>query len=257
MKFLKNINEWYNKNLEQKVARSLFAVGGLGWMSLKKRILKWVSQSGQGIILDIGSGDRKWENAVKGQGSYFALDYSPAAISCPWRETKPNVIADGLSLPVLSESVDVVLSISVLEHVTSPEKLVAESARVLKKNGRLIMVGPGDICMSHGAPHNYYNMTEFGYKLLLEQNGLEIEQEFFPLKFWSTVARLMYMHIVRNQLYNRYSIGKLFQIPVFLASLLLSPVINILCGFLDRISLFDRRGYHIFAFTAVRKINNR
>jgi SAM-dependent methyltransferase len=50
--------------------------------------------------------------------------------------------ADVCALPILDESVDVVVSANVLEHVADDERALAEIARVLKPGGRAVIVIP-------------------------------------------------------------------------------------------------------------------
>lgn len=50
--------------------------------------------------------------------------------------------ADVCALPLLGESVDVVVSANVLEHVADDERALAEIARILKPGGRAVIVIP-------------------------------------------------------------------------------------------------------------------
>ncbi|MFK5970336.1 MAG: class I SAM-dependent methyltransferase [Candidatus Marithrix sp.] len=247
------INEYYNRHLEQKISTSIFAGGGISYYFISKKMLYWFSML-KGLVLDLGSGDQKWKTFFPSHIDYLALDYPPAASSCPWRETYPDIYGDGMCLPLKNECVDAVINVFVLEHVVSPEQMIKEISRVLKKDGLLLLTGPGDILMSHGEPDNYFNMTRFAYKMLLEKNHLQIEEEYFPSQFWVSVLHLIYSKIVRNDFYNRNTLLKGLQALVLLISLFVSPILNVIALFMDFITPFDKRGYSTYMVLAKKKI---
>lgn len=236
------LTEYYNRHFEQKLAGSIFAVGGLGYGLLKGKMLSWI-RGISGNFLDAGSGDRKWEKCVSERDRYFSMDYLPAAASSPWREAFPHVNADGMRLPFKDNSFDAVINVFVLEHVPSPHNIIKEFSRVLKPGGTILLAGPGDILMSHGEPYNYFNMTKYAYKKLLEDNRFEIIEEYFPSKSWTSIAVLIYLKTVRHDFYNRHGILKMLQAAVLVVSIFVSPVINVLTWLLDLITPFDKRGY--------------
>jgi len=53
-------------------------------------------------------------------------------------------VADAQSLPFKNHAFDVVFSFHVMEHVPSPEVMLTEMRRVLRKNGELILAVPND-----------------------------------------------------------------------------------------------------------------
>lgn len=238
-----SINEFYNTRLEQKIACSIFAAGGLSAVFLKKKILQWLPRIGTGVLLDAGSGDQKWKKNISSDLDYVPLDYVPAAAASPWRKTFPQVNADATRLPFKDGAFDGVINIAVLEHVRSPQMLIHELIRVLKPGGHLLLAGPGDILMSHGEPFNYFNMTRYAYAALVNETDAEVLEEYYPSKFWMSVASLLYLKIVRNDIYNRHGFLKLVQACVLAISLLISPLINLIAWALDVVTPFDRRGY--------------
>jgi SAM-dependent methyltransferase len=90
-------------------------------------------------------------------------------------ETRDDVelrIFDGVTLPFEDESVDVVFSKQVLEHVERPHDLVADVARVLRPGG--VFTGS----TSHLEPYHgrsTMNLTPYGLLRLLSTAGLELE----------------------------------------------------------------------------------
>jgi len=104
------------------------------------------------IVLDCGGGDR-----CLGDPRVFNLEYL--------RFELPDLYADGLSLPLRSDSFDLVYSQAVLEHVTDPQVAVDEMTRILKPGGTLFM----DIAFMqplHAVPFHYYNVTPHGVEHL-------------------------------------------------------------------------------------------
>jgi SAM-dependent methyltransferase len=252
MSILFKLNEYYNRKLEQRISASVFAVGGLAMIALNAIVRKWLAKATD-LLIDVGSGDRKWEKHTPGGCDYFAFDHTTAALSCPWRESHPHVVADALTMPVKSNVIGAVLNVFVIEHVKEPHILVRELCRIIKPNGYLILVGPGDICISHGEPDNYFNLNRYAYRMLLEQNNMVIEQEEYPYKSFMTIFFLVYAKIIRNDVYNRHLILKAFQFLLLFISLVISPIINVLAYVLDVIVPFDKRAYGAYMVLARKR----
>lgn len=69
------------------------------------------------LILNVGSGSTAYEGVIN-------LDVAPFA--------RVELVGDALALPVLDEVLDGVITQGVLEHVHEPQRVVAETRRVLK-----------------------------------------------------------------------------------------------------------------------------
>jgi len=76
-------------------------------------------------------------------------------------------------LPFPAASFDTVLLSDVLEHIHSPELLLAEIFRVLAPGGKLLMNVPF-LYWLHEQPHDFYRYTEHGLRRLVERAGLEV-----------------------------------------------------------------------------------
>jgi SAM-dependent methyltransferase len=246
------LNEFYNTRFEQAVMHSWFAAGGPGLLRVRARLRQWLAPV-TGLVVDVGSGAEQWSALVAPGARYLSLDYLPVSAFSPWRTAFPNINGDALRMPVRDAVADAVINASVIEHVRDPRRLVAEMARILKPGGLLMLVGPGDLQMSHGEPYHFFNPTKHGYRMLLEENGLEPVEELIPSRFWMTVAGLVYQNLVRNGAYNRSALHKLVQLPVFAASLALSPLANLAAALLDALLPFDERGYSVFMVLARKK----
>jgi ubiquinone/menaquinone biosynthesis C-methylase UbiE len=239
------LNEYYNIYFEQKIACSLFSGGGIKTYFIRNKLKQWLKNT-KGTLLDIGSGDRKWEKYIREEKRYITLDYVPTAFNYPWRSCKPDINGDGLALPLRDNCVDMVLNIAVIEHIGNPAQIIKEISRVLKPGGFFVLVGPGDITLSHGEPYCFFNMTKYAYKMLLEENTFRIIEEYFPSKTFVSLAQIVYLKLVRNKIYNKNSILKCIQIPIFFVSLLVSPFVNIIGLIMDFLLPFDNRGYDVY-----------
>ena len=80
---------------------------------------------------------------------------------------------DGINIPFGDNSFDLIFSNQVLEHVRHSVELLKEARRVLKPEG--FMVGS----TSHLEPYHSFsvrNYTPYGFRLLLEESGLHLEE---------------------------------------------------------------------------------
>jgi len=81
-----------------------------------------------------------------------------------------DVATSGGPFPFADASFDGVICENVIEHVPDPKFLVKEIERVLKPGGRIGINGT-NLHFTHGFPFHYFNPTEWGMKLLLEQEA--------------------------------------------------------------------------------------
>ncbi|MCF7835510.1 MAG: class I SAM-dependent methyltransferase [Candidatus Marinimicrobia bacterium] len=78
-----------------------------------------------------------------------------------------NVVADVCNLPFDDNSVDAVISESLMEHLKDPQKSVEEILRVLKPGGLVYIVTPFMLGY-HSSPGDYYRWTMSGLRELLK-----------------------------------------------------------------------------------------
>lgn len=127
-------------------------------------------------------------------------------------------VASVYELPFESESFDVVLCLSVLEHLETPQKAIEEMKRVLKPGGRIIVSVPF-LFPIHDAPGDYWRFTKFGLRNLFKHNWNIVElraetttQETFAVLF----QRVGYQTQLR---WNRFSKGIIFLVARILSKL--------------------------------------
>jgi len=127
--------------------------------------LREIAEDAQGLrILEIGSGRQ-----VKGQEAYSAIHIFKEAKEFRQTDINPSFGHEVLDITDMniSSKYDLILCLNVLEHVYELEVAVANMRKALKKDGRLIVAVPFSFPL-HDEPHDYWRMTEFSLKKLLE-----------------------------------------------------------------------------------------
>jgi ubiquinone/menaquinone biosynthesis C-methylase UbiE len=123
-------------------------------------------------LLDLGCGDGGSYDVFSARSRkvrWVGMDVvdSQEVISRPLRSL-PFCAYDGIQLPLRDNSVDIVYSRQVFEHVRHPERVMAEVYRVMKPDS--FFVGS----TSHLEPfhsRSYWNYTPYGFCVLLREAG--------------------------------------------------------------------------------------
>ncbi len=141
-----------------------------------------------GNVLDVGGGN-----------FFTRLNKSTIEYS-NWTTIEPNakeradaslnwklISADGCNLQFEDNSYDTILNIQVLEHVFEPIKMFSEMERVLKPNGKMLILIPQTSNL-HMAPNHFGNFTRYWTIEAAKRFNLEIV-EMTPMGgFWSSIA---------------------------------------------------------------------
>jgi ubiquinone/menaquinone biosynthesis C-methylase UbiE len=95
------------------------------------------------LVLDIGGGTGAVGEMWSAASKYICLDIDPLKLE-GFAEKNPSgvaLLADAARVPIADASVDVVLCTNVTHHLPDGvlERMVAESARVLKQGGKFIL----------------------------------------------------------------------------------------------------------------------
>jgi len=101
------------------------------------------------VIIDIGcgSGVQMKEIGRHGYSLAIGIDVNLNAIRFARERFLPNtefIIADAQYLPIKSSVADKILCAEIIEHLKSPNRLVNEIARVLKRGGAVVITTPND-----------------------------------------------------------------------------------------------------------------
>jgi SAM-dependent methyltransferase len=117
-------------------------------------------------LLDFGCADVPYRGFFSDDVEYVAADLA----GNPHATLELNV--DG-TVPAPDDSFDAVLSTQVLEHVTDPALYLAESFRVLRPGGRLLLSTHGTF-VYHPDPDDYWRWTCAGLQREVRSAGYEI-----------------------------------------------------------------------------------
>lgn len=124
-------------------------------------------------VLDLGCGDGAVAEYLKKQlkVKVVGIDFSPAALKKAHQRDVSVILSDvEKSLPIQSNSFDVVFFGDVIEHIYHPDKALEEIYRVLKSEGKLIVSCP--------------NMGYWRYRVHYLIHGIFPETEWIGLELW-------------------------------------------------------------------------
>jgi len=185
-----------------------------------------------GKLVDIGCGSKPYIKYFKYIDEYIGVDLI---------SNEADIVANAKSLPIESNSVDVVLCNQVIEHDAEPVKIIAEIRRILKKDGVLILSAP-QMGRLHGEPNDYYRFTKWGLNYLLEKNGMKIE----VIEPHGGIFRAIGSHL--NFFIIEY-FGKNKQRRKFILRRTILGLNNFFFSFLDKLITWekDTLGYNIIA----------
>jgi SAM-dependent methyltransferase len=153
------------------------------------------------FVLDAACGSGYGSQMLAGRARHVVgLDLSESALSYAAKEHQAlrlsYVRADlARGLPLLSETVDVVVSFETIEHLGRPERLVAECERVLRHGGYLILSTPDRRVFTELSGFaNAFHYAELSRSELLDlvSSHLEIEA-IYGQRPWTDSPWLGYM----------------------------------------------------------------
>jgi SAM-dependent methyltransferase len=126
---------------------------------------------GKPVVLDLGCGTGVVSRELGTWSVPISVDMSPLALDyCRKRGLGRLVMGDAQRLPIKSGSVDAVIGLDIYEHLPDDEAAFAETFRILKPGGILVMSvpafkslwGPHDVALMH---FRRYRRLELGEKL--------------------------------------------------------------------------------------------
>jgi len=116
----------------------------------------------EAVILNLGSGPQ----ILKGRNDIINVDI--------FAFNGVDIMADATDLPIEDDSVDLVISVAMLEHVSCPIVVVDEILRVLKPAGKVLAYVPFMVPF-HAAPHDFHRWSKPGLiHLFREYEVLEV-----------------------------------------------------------------------------------
>ena len=138
-------------------------VGGFYRCSLHRQLLdeaiRRCSSSAQGLVLDVGSRNRRYDSFLSGARKIIAVDLKP-------ERGKDVIAADARALPFRTRVFNAAVSFEMLEYILDTPQVLEEVARVLTSDGVFIFSVPfldpvhGDI--------DHVRYTEKSWRIFLE-----------------------------------------------------------------------------------------
>ena len=156
---------------ERNLANTPFYSGYWVTQRLKNSIVSQAKRA-KGILLDVGCGMKPYEkNFLPFVEKYYGIEYSPDS---GYRGNRADIASDATNLPFADESFDTILCTEVLEHVSDPEKVVSEFARVLKPDGIVITTAP--FFYPIHAAWDFFRYSPDGIAAIMKRYGLVVEE---------------------------------------------------------------------------------
>jgi len=118
-----------------------------------------------GVVVDVGGG------GTQGRYAFGSSAIAQRRLNLIVMDLFPSegvaVLGNAESLPLRSESVDAVLSVSVLEYVRDAQRVIDEAFRVLKPGGLLYVSAPF-VFPHHPPPEDRFRFSSSGLRALAE-----------------------------------------------------------------------------------------
>lgn len=154
-------------------------------------------------IMEIGAGNFQWLlliRAYRPDIRLIGLDCCDEAKNFADKYNIEFILADARNIPLNNESIDVVFSWGVVEHLDESETMVAEHIRVAKKFVVL------------DVPYKY-SLPIIRLSYVNKKNGLSKEEEMFrDGKFYS---RKKFKKLMKKAFYEAGSCSRLYKVKIF------------------------------------------
>lgn len=126
---------------------------------LENRILRIFSNN-YDKILDIGSGKKPhYHKSIKGRLICFDIR----------QMANTHIVGDASHLPFRKNSFDKIISVNSFYYFENPFEVAGDMARILKSNGKLVLVMPFFYPI-HDAPYDRYRFSEYGLRTILDKD---------------------------------------------------------------------------------------
>jgi SAM-dependent methyltransferase len=162
-------------------------------MSIVRALREFLPQM-HGDLLDIGCGLSPYRELFLSSESsverYIGLDMADNRSY----GNKPDLVWDGITIPLSNDSVGTAIATEVLEHVPDPQAELVEFRRVLKTGGKLFMTVPF-FWMLHEIPYDEFRYTPFSLERMLRRAGF-VDVRVRALNGWNASLVQMYTNWV-------------------------------------------------------------
>lgn len=229
------------KQVENFQAPSTILFRSIELSLVKKRLQKLLNKK---IILDLGCGDGTTAQIIFSKKIAFGLDNDHQTVkkAKQGKQYRHVLQADAANIPLLADSIDLVFSNSVIEHIKNLDPTLKEVKRILKKDGVFIFTAPNNKFISYSIfswmripllPHLYgflrnrkfhhyhcYSLKQ--WTRLLADRGLKIIDSFHYInrqaaEYWDFLLILFYLlnkisQSLADKMYNNYFRRKIYKI---------------------------------------------
>jgi len=153
------------------------------------------------IALDLGCGHGQQRAILEKLGyAVYAVDFEGAAA---------DDLVDAHALPLRDDSVDLIMSIAVLEHLADPFRAVSEVHRVLRAGGCFL----GTVAFLEPFHDNsFFHCSHLGLSWVLQTNGFEVEA-ISPIPSWDVLRAQIEMEVASGSKAVR-AVGKIASLPL-------------------------------------------
>jgi SAM-dependent methyltransferase len=166
-----------------------------------------------------------------------------------WSNTPHELKADIIAalnkpLPIDNQVADVVVSLSVMEHLCEPQIMLNEAFRILKPNGTMILQVPWQWWI-HEAPHDYFRYTPYALKYMFDKAGFTnicIEASSVLFTTWIVKFNYFSLHFIRGSFPLNHLI-KFLLVPIWYMGQLMAPYLDKL----DKQWELEAQGYYVVA----------
>jgi SAM-dependent methyltransferase len=179
--------------LRSRIASALLDGQTLARKILDRELKSVLAGARARTVLDVGGASGARYRGLVDSARYWTVDVQS--------HNRPTVLADAHTLPIASESVDLVLSLQVLEHCIRPERILQESYRVLVPGGRLVL-STVLLYELHGSPHDYYRFTASALRDLA-RDFEQVQMTTLGNRFVAAYDLTMARSLVLNSLFGR------------------------------------------------------
>ncbi len=159
-------NDSVAQRLGNRLRRFVDLQAGSAWRDLAVEL-----STAKGSLLDVGCGAQVFRPLVPPAVVYTGIDTKDAKTRFGY-EIPDTFYFEGDDWGIPAASYDNVLCTEVLEHVQHPAPFLAQTARVLRPGGRLVMTVPF-AARWHFIPYDYWRYTPSSLAALLGEAGFE------------------------------------------------------------------------------------
>lgn len=142
-------------------------------------------------IYDIGCGDKPFSDVLSGKvKEHIGVDIEDGF----YDKKHIDLIGSAYAVPVEDGVADVIISTQVIEHLERPQDALQEAARILKKDGLLLISFPF-LYPIHADPQDFTRFTEFAMEGHLKKHGFSIVEQTRIGGFWYIAGIYLHMYL--------------------------------------------------------------